>query len=68
MESTFEVRGMTCQHCVNAVTDELSAIPSVTAVEIDLEQGSVKVTSEEEISIDLVSAAIEEAGYELISQ
>ncbi len=68
MESTFKVQGMTCQHCVNAVTDELSAIPSVSAVVVDLDNGSAVVTSENEIPLELVRAAIDEAGYELISQ
>jgi len=68
METTYKVQGMTCQHCINAVTDELLAIPAVSAVVVDLENESVSVTSEIQIPLELVTAAIDEAGYELISQ
>ncbi len=37
--TVWTVQGMTCSHCVAAVTEEVSAIPGVTAVEVDLESG-----------------------------
>lgn len=66
--ATYQVTGMTCGHCVAAVTKELSAIPGVAAVDIDLVAGgasTVTIGSGEPISADAVRAAIEEAGYEL---
>ena len=58
----------TCQHCVNAVTQEVSAIPGVTAVTVDLESGQVSITSEDSLATDDVAAAIDEAGYVLVSK
>jgi len=65
---TFQVNGMTCGHCVNAVTQELTALAGVSAVEVDLHEGAasrVTVTSASELDIDAVRAAVDEAGYEL---
>jgi len=65
--ATYAVTGMTCEHCVNAVSSEVAAIPGVTDVSVDLTTGSVTVTSETPVSPDQVEAAVEEAGYELAS-
>ena len=66
--TTWSVEGMTCQHCVNAVPQEVSAIPGVTAVTVDLESGQVSITSEDSLATDDVAAAIDEAGYVLVSK
>jgi copper chaperone CopZ len=66
--TTYEVRGMTCGHCVNAVTEELTGVPGVREVEIDLEAGGtsrVRVVSEQPLDVETVRAAVDEAGYEL---
>ncbi|GGQ67448.1 heavy-metal-associated domain-containing protein [Couchioplanes azureus] len=63
--ATYTVTGMTCGHCVQAVTGELSGLPGVTDVQVDLEAGAVTVTSAEPLSTDAVRAAVDEAGYEL---
>ena len=66
---TFPVTGMTCGHCVSAVTSELKAIPGVTDVSVELVAGgasSVTVASESPVSEEQVSAALDEAGdYQL---
>lgn len=64
--STYTVAGMTCGHCVNAVTAELSAIEGVTDVAIELDTGAVTVVSDPPLDPEAVRAAVEEAGYELI--
>lgn len=64
--STFTVKGMTCSHCVQSVTEELSALPGVTAVQVDLPSGGVTVDSAAPLADDAVRAAIDEAGYELV--
>ncbi|HEV7964160.1 MAG TPA: cation transporter [Actinoplanes sp.] len=64
--STYTVTGMTCGHCVQAVTGELSALPGVDAVQIDLGTGAVTVTSAAPLADDAVRAAVDEAGYELV--
>jgi copper chaperone len=63
--STFTVKGMTCSHCVQSVTDELSALPGVSGVQVDLPSGGVTVTSAAPLSDEAVRAAVDEAGYEL---
>jgi copper chaperone CopZ len=57
---------MTCSHCVSAVTAELSAIDGVTDVSVDLDAGRATVTSDQPLDPDAVTAAITEAGYQLI--
>lgn len=63
--NTYTVTGMTCSHCVQAVTGELSALPGVDNVLIDLTSGAVTVTSAAPLAHNDVRAAVDEAGYEL---
>jgi copper chaperone len=63
--STYTVTGMSCEHCVNAVTGELSELPGVADVKVDLGTGVVTVTSDARLPDDAVRAAVDEAGYEL---
>ncbi|WP_028638909.1 heavy-metal-associated domain-containing protein [Nocardioides sp. URHA0032] len=64
---TYQVTGMTCGHCVNAVQQEVGAIDCVTDVTVDLTTGAVTVTSTQPIADDQMTAAIDEAGYQLAS-
>ncbi|HEX5542852.1 MAG TPA: heavy-metal-associated domain-containing protein [Micromonospora sp.] len=64
---TYTVTGMTCGHCVKAVSTEVGQIPGVTDVQVDLGNGTVTVTSETPLDDDTVRAAIDEAGYQLAS-
>jgi copper chaperone len=63
--TTYIVAGMTCSHCVNAVSSEVGQLPGVTDVRVDLETGNVTVTSEQVLDDDAMRAAVDEAGYEL---
>ena len=66
--TTYLVSGMTCGHCVSAVTEEIGKLDGVTGVEIDLVAGGrsrVTVTSTAKLPADAVADAVEEAGYEL---
>jgi copper chaperone CopZ len=63
--STYTVSGMTSEHCVAAVTGELSTLPGVADVRVDLGSGAVIVTSEAPLPADAVRAAVDEAGYQL---
>ena len=65
--ATYTVTGMTCGHCVSAVTTELSSIAGVTAVDVDLDTGRATVTSDEPLDRETVAAAVDEAGYQLVS-
>jgi copper chaperone CopZ len=60
---TYTVSGMTCDHCKNAVTGELSSVAGVEVVDIDLDTKIVRVTGEG-LDDGALRAAIEQAGYE----
>jgi copper ion binding protein len=64
---TYTVKGMTCGHCVQAVSDELSKLAGVSDVAVDLGSGAVTVTSDAPLSEAQVREAVDEAGYELAS-
>jgi copper chaperone len=66
--TTYSVAGMTCGHCTSAVTEELTKLPGVQQVSIDLVAGgtsAVHVTSEAALDESQVREAVDEAGYEL---
>lgn len=69
--STYTVTGLTCGHCVQAVTEEVSEIDGVTAAHVDLVpsgESTLTVSSETPVDRDALAAAITEAGeaYQLI--
>ena len=67
----YLVEGMTCAHCVSSVTEELSALDGVVAVNVDLNAGglsAVHVSSTADIKEELVREAVEEAGYRLAAR
>lgn len=64
--TTYRVEGMSCEHCVRAVTAEVGGLEGVTAVDVDLAAGEVTVTSEAPLDELAVRAAVDEAGYELV--
>jgi copper chaperone CopZ len=64
---TYTVTGMTCGHCVTAVTEEVSGLGGVTAVDVDLESGRLTITSEGDLDDTAVAAAVDEAGYAIAS-
>lgn len=62
---TYTVTGMTCGHCVSAVREEISRIPGVQSVDVDLASGAVTVASAGALDDAAVAAAVDEAGYAL---
>ncbi len=65
--ATYTVIGMTCDHCVGAVTSELTKVAGVSDVDVDLATGTVTVTGNGPIDEAEVREAIDEAGYEIAS-
>lgn len=63
--ATYIVTGMTCGHCVSSVTEEVSAVPGVDAVLVDLATASLTVTGASATNVEAVRVAVEEAGYAL---
>ncbi len=64
--ATYRVDGMTCGHCVAAVTEEVGALAGVSTVDVDLDSGLVTVTSDGQLDADDVRLAVEEAGYRVV--
>ena len=64
--TTFRVTGMTCGHCQRAVTEEISRIPGIQGLVVDLATGSVTVTATQPVDRVDVARAVDEAGYTLI--
>jgi copper ion binding protein len=62
---TYHVVGMTCGHCVSAVSTELGRLPGVHEVRVELATGEVAVDSDGPLPLDEVRAAVDEAGYQL---
>ena len=65
ISATYQVTGMTCEHCTRAVSEELTALDGVTGVSVDLVPGgtsAVTVSSEAPLAEQAVTAALDEAG------
>lgn len=66
--STYPVTGMTCEHCVRAVTEEVRRIEGVADVMVDLPAGALTSSSSEPVEEAAVAEAVEEAGYRLAAR
>jgi copper chaperone len=63
---TINIEGMSCEHCVKAVTDAVAALPSVSDISVDLDGGTASMTYDHaEISLDAIKEAIEDQGYDV---
>jgi copper chaperone len=68
VQTTVNVSGMTCQHCVRSVTEELGELDGVERVDVDLVPGGVSpvvVTASRELGDEEIAEAVEEAGYSI---
>ncbi len=68
--ATYQVIGMTCQHCVSAVQEEVSALPGVDKVDVQLVAGgtsTVTIDSAAPLDEQAVRDAVEEAGYDVVT-
>jgi copper chaperone CopZ len=64
--ATYVVAGMTCEHCVRSVTEEVSEVTGVTQVDVDLASGALVVTSAAAVDDARIRAAVAEAGYQIV--
>lgn len=68
-EVTVRISGMTCEHCVTAVREELGELAGVTHVDVELVKGGeslATITSDEPLTGQAISEAVDEAGYEVV--
>ena len=63
--TTITVSGMSCDHCVAGVREEVGQLDGVTGVDVELATGTVTVVSEAPVDPAAVAAAVDEAGYEV---
>ena len=63
-KTTYTVLGMTCEHCVSSVREEVGEVPGVEGVDVDLGSGRLEVLGDD-VDGAAVKAAVEEAGYEV---
>ena len=63
--TTFKVAGMSCGHCVTAVTEQVAALEHVTGVDVELTTGLLTVTSNAALDPAAIVAAVDEAGYDV---
>lgn len=64
----FRVPDVSCQHCINAITEEVSALPGVQRVQVALDEKTVTVEHSEHVTTDAIIAAINEAGYDEVAR
>ena len=62
---TIKIKGMSCKHCVMAVTKALSAVDGVKDVRVDLEKGEASFEEERPVDMETVRQKIVKAGYEI---
>ncbi len=67
MTIELKVPTISCQHCVNAITSEVSQLQGVQRVAVDLGSKQVSVEADERVTPDAVIGAINEAGYDDVS-
>jgi copper chaperone len=67
MVSILKVKGMSCQHCVMSVTKALSQLEGIKNVQVDLAKGEVRFDNIKEVASEQIAKAIEDAGYEAVS-
>ncbi|NLY77685.1 MAG: heavy-metal-associated domain-containing protein [Tissierellia bacterium] len=65
MKKVMLVEGMSCQHCVKAVTNALTSIEGVSNVKVDLESKKVEVEGEKLVDA-ILKEAVEDAGYDVV--
>jgi copper chaperone len=68
--TTVSISGMTCGHCVAAVTEELEALDGVQDIEVDLNKGGVStatITSDSKLDPAQIGEAVAEAGYLVVA-
>ena len=67
-QTVLNVEGMSCSHCVNAVTKAVTALEGISGVNVDLEGKTATVDYDpDQVSLDSIKEAIEEEGYEIRS-
>jgi copper chaperone len=68
MATVLKVKGMSCQHCVMAVSKALNQLDGIKNVRVDLSKGEVRFDNPKEVAPNRIEKAIADAGYEVVQQ
>jgi copper chaperone len=68
MPYVLKIKGMSCQHCVISVTKALEKLEGIKNIDVDLKNGEVRFENKKSVTSERIEKAIEEAGYEVVSQ
>jgi copper chaperone len=60
----IKIQGMSCQHCVMAVTKALGALPGIKSLKVDLARGEAAFENSQKVSREEIRKAVEDAGYQ----
>jgi copper chaperone len=63
---TVKIKGMTCNHCVMAVTRTLEKIDGVKNVKVDLQKGEATFDEAKPVDMEVVKGGIKKAGYDVV--
>ena len=63
---TVKIKGMSCQHCVMAVTKALGGIEGIKGVQVDLEKGEATFEEKEVVDMQTIKEAVGKAGFEVV--
>jgi copper chaperone len=63
---SIKIKGMSCQHCVMAVTKALSAIDGIKDVKVDLKSGQASYDETKPVDSKVIADAVKKAGYEVV--
>jgi len=64
--TTVKIKGMSCQHCVAAVTKALAKLEGLKNVQVSLERGEATFEAEKPVAASLIREAVEKAGYDVV--
>ena len=64
----FRVPDVSCEHCIHAITKEVTALPGITHVTVELSDKTVTVQHDAQVDTAAIVAAINEAGYDEVAQ
>lgn len=63
---SIKIKGMSCQHCVMAVTKALSALDGIKNVKVDLASGMATYEEVNAVAHEVIAEAVKKAGYEVV--
>ena len=67
METILHIEGMSCNNCVRHVKEALEGVAGVKSAEVNLKKKSAAVKHEDNVNLAILTAAVEEAGYEIMA-